>query len=186
MLAEGRCWLVEASHHDDSSGEALGRDNDRLEQVPAPIRPVVPPGWGPFPMEWARTAAAISASLVGEERPHTWRRSHNQRDSSVRDQNICSIHWSMTDRPRLAQREPRSLQPEQLGQLPVCTSADPWRVYAWVLWEDGVEELVQALAFAWTRRAVRVRFGAPPHQHEVWVWAGAVERAEQPRAQASR
>jgi len=83
----------------------------------------------------------------------------------------------MTDRPRLAQREPRSLQPEQLGQLPVCTSADPWRVYAWVLWEDGVEELVQAHAFAWTKRAVRVRFGAPPHQHEVWVWAGAVERA---------
>jgi hypothetical protein len=42
---------------------------------------------------------------------------------------------------------------------------------------DGVEELVQAHAIAWTKRAVRVRFGAPPHQHEVWVWAGAVERA---------
>jgi len=48
---------------------------------------------------------------------------------------------------------------------------------AWILWEDGVEELVQAYAIAWTKRAVRVRFGAPPHQHEVWVWAGAVERA---------
>ena len=35
---------------------------------------------------------------------------------------------------------------------------------------------MQAHAVAWTKRAVRVRFGAPPHQHEVWVWAGAVER----------
>jgi hypothetical protein len=43
--------------------------------------------------------------------------------------------------------------------------------------EDGVDELLQAHAIAWTKRAVRVRFGAPPHQHEVWVWAGAVERA---------
>jgi hypothetical protein len=64
-----------------------------------------------------------------------------------------------------------------MGQLTVCTPAAPARVRAWVLWEDGVEELVDAYATAWTRRAVRVRFGAPPHQHEVWVWAGAVERA---------
>ena len=84
----------------------------------------------------------------------------------------------MTERPRLAQREPRSLQPEQMGQLTVCTPAVPQQVHAWVLWEDGVEELVEAQATAWTRRAVRVRFGAPPRQHEVWVWAGAVERAE--------
>jgi hypothetical protein len=35
---------------------------------------------------------------------------------------------------------------------------------------------VQAHAITWTKRAVRVRFGVPPHQHEVWVWAGAVER----------
>ena len=45
------------------------------------------------------------------------------------------------------------------------------RVHAWILWEDGTEELVQAHAIAWTKRAVRVRFGAPPHQDEVWVWA---------------
>lgn len=30
---------------------------------------------------------------------------------------------------------------------------------------------------AWTKRAVPVSFGAPPHHHEVWVWAEAVERA---------
>ena len=83
----------------------------------------------------------------------------------------------MTELPRIAQREPRSLQPEQLGNLTVCTPAVPLPVNAWILWEDGVEELVQAHAVAWTKRAVRVRFGAPPHQHEVWVWAGAVERA---------
>jgi hypothetical protein len=83
----------------------------------------------------------------------------------------------MTDRPRIALREPRSLAPEQLGTLPVSTSATPQPVHAWVLWEDGVEELVEAHAIGWTRRAVRVRFGAPPRIHEVWVWAGAVERA---------
>ena len=82
----------------------------------------------------------------------------------------------MTERPRTAQREPRSLQPEQMGQLTVSSPAVPQPVYAWILWKDGVEELIQAYAVAWTKRAVRVRFGAPPHLHEVWVWAGAVER----------
>ncbi|MEP7194703.1 MAG: hypothetical protein ABI903_17790 [Actinomycetota bacterium] len=85
----------------------------------------------------------------------------------------------MTERPRLAQRKPRSLLPEQLVQLTVSAPAVPTPVRAWILWEDGAEELVQGHAIAWTRRAVRVRFGAPPRQHEVWVWAGAVERAQQ-------
>jgi hypothetical protein len=83
----------------------------------------------------------------------------------------------MTERPRIALRQPRSLQPEQMGLLTVSAHAVPLMVRAWILWEDGVEELVQAHAIAWTKRAVRVRFGAPPHQHEVWVWAGAVQRA---------
>ena len=46
----------------------------------------------------------------------------------------------MTERARIAQREPRSLQPEQLGQLRVCRPAAPHSVHAWILWEDGVEE----------------------------------------------
>jgi hypothetical protein len=50
----------------------------------------------------------------------------------------------MTERPRLAQREPRSLLPEQMGQLTVSTPAIPQQVQAWVLWEDGVEELEAA------------------------------------------
>jgi hypothetical protein len=31
-----------------------------------------------------------------------------------------------------------------------------------------LEELVHAHAVDWTKRAVRVRFGAPQHHHEVW------------------
>jgi hypothetical protein len=80
------------------------------------------------------------------------------------------------DQRRFAQREPRSLQPEQLGDLSVTSSVTPHKVRAWVVWEDGVEELVDGVAAAWTKRAVQVRFGIPGHMHEVWVWAGAVER----------
>ena len=71
------------------------------------------------------------------------------------------LHWSMTERPRFAQPEPRSLLLEQMGQLNVTTPAVPQRVQAWVLWEDGVEELTQAHAIAWTQRAVWVRLGVP-------------------------
>jgi hypothetical protein len=49
----------------------------------------------------------------------------------------------------------------QMGQMTMSAPAVPQRVEAWILWEDGVEELVQGRAIAWTRRAVRVRFGAP-------------------------
>ena len=83
----------------------------------------------------------------------------------------------MIEQRRFAQREPRSLQPEQLLDLPVTSATAPQKVRAWVLCEDGVEELVDSVATAWTRRAVRVQFGIPGHLHEVWVWAGAVERA---------
>lgn len=82
----------------------------------------------------------------------------------------------VTDRPRQALRQPRTLAPEQLGALAVTTPATPAPVVAWVVWENGVEEFVSGSAIPWTRRAVQVRFGAPPHVHDVWVWAGAVER----------
>ena len=85
----------------------------------------------------------------------------------------------MTDRPRTALRQPRSLTPEQLLDNLVTHPDAPTPVTAWVLWEDGVEEQVTGQAVAWTRRAVRVRFGAPPHLHEVWVWVGAVQRQEE-------
>lgn len=82
----------------------------------------------------------------------------------------------MTDLPRRALRQPRSLTVEQYAVVDVTTASTPAAVRAWVVWEDGVEELVAGMAVAWTRRAVRVRWGAPPHIFETWVWAGAVER----------
>ena len=82
----------------------------------------------------------------------------------------------MIDQRHFAQREPRSLQPEQPGDLPVTSTTTPQKVRVWVVWEDGVEELVDGVAVAWTKRAVRARFGTIGHFHEVWVWAGAVER----------
>jgi hypothetical protein len=115
------------------------------------------------------------ALLRGAHRRCTWLRSW----TDVHDSSRTPVRYPevVTERPRIALRQPRSLQPEQLGQLTVCAPAVPPRVSAWILWEDGVEELVPGQAVAWTKRAVRVRFGAPPHQHEVWVWAGAVQRA---------
>jgi hypothetical protein len=49
-------------------------------------------------------------------------------------------------------------------------------MHARILWKGRRDEVVVAYTIARTKRAVRVRFGAPPHQREVWVWAGAVER----------
>ena len=83
----------------------------------------------------------------------------------------------VTDVPRRAARRPRSLTPEQLTHSSVTSVGEPVRVSAWIVWEDGVEELIVGQAVAWTPRAVQVRFGIPPHQHETWVWAGAVCRA---------
>jgi hypothetical protein len=83
----------------------------------------------------------------------------------------------MTDVPRRAARRPRSLTSEQLTHSSVTAAAEPVRVSAWVVWEDGVEELVVGHAIAWTPRAVQIRFGVPPHQHETWVWSGAVTRS---------
>ena len=71
----------------------------------------------------------------------------------------------LVTRPIVGRRHPR--------RIPAVAP----QVSAWILWEDGVEELVPGHAVAWNTRAVRVRFGAPPQQDEVWVWAGAVERA---------
>jgi hypothetical protein len=66
------------------------------------------------------------------------------------------------DQRRLAQREPRSLQPEQLMDLPATSAIAPLKVRAWIVWEDGVEELVEAVATAWAKRAehqMNVRVG---------------------------
>jgi hypothetical protein len=85
--------------------------------------------------------------------------------------------FRVSEVPRRSVRHPRSLTQEQLTHSSVSTAGEPVRVSAWVVWEDGVEELVRAYAVAWTPRAVQIRFGVPPHQHETWVWAGAVVRS---------
>ena len=77
---------------------------------------------------------------------------------------------------RVQKRQVRSLTTEQLTHSSVNTAPEPVRVSAWVVWEDGVEELVVGHAIAWTPRAVQIRFGVPPNHHETWVWAGAVIR----------
>lgn len=82
----------------------------------------------------------------------------------------------MVDHPRRALAKPRSLAPEQFAAEAITRAAERIPVRAWVLWETGTEELVDAVATAWTSRAVLVAWGAPPHQHEAWVWAGAVTR----------
>jgi len=81
----------------------------------------------------------------------------------------------MTDVPRRALTKPRSLTLEQLTARSTLPT-EPVPVEAWITWEDGVEEQVHGQAIAWTSRAVRVRWGVPPRQHEAWVWAGAVTR----------
>ena len=40
--------------------------------------------------------------------------------------------------------EPLSLTPEQLTYSSVSEASEPVRVTAWIVWEDGVEELVAA------------------------------------------
>jgi hypothetical protein len=80
--------------------------------------------------------------------------------------------------PRRALRQPRSLAREQLASVDAVTPAVPLPVQAWVQWDDGGDELVAGAAVAWTRRAVLVRWGVPPHVCEAWVWTGAVERRE--------
>ena len=82
----------------------------------------------------------------------------------------------VTDLPRRALRQPRSLMPEQYAAAAIIRAPTQITVAAWVVWEDGVEELVEGQAVAWTTRAVRVRWGVPPHLFETWVWAGAVSR----------
>lgn len=48
----------------------------------------------------------------------------------------------VTDVPRRAARRPRSLTPEQLTHSDVTSVDEPVRVSAWIVWEDGVEELL--------------------------------------------
>jgi hypothetical protein len=83
----------------------------------------------------------------------------------------------VTERPRIALRQPRSLQPEQLGQLTACTPAVPHEGERMGRLGGRRRGTRASSGCRLDQESVRVRIGAQPHQDEVWVWAGAVERA---------
>ena len=74
--------------------------------------------------------------------------------------------------------EPLSLsKPElQLDVLPLTKTPIPEQVRAWVRYPLAAIQ-VDALAVAWTPRAVAIRWHGPDDaEHRAWVWASAVER----------
>jgi hypothetical protein len=62
-----------------------------------------------------------------------------------------TLGW-VTQVPRRVNLSPRSLTAEQLAAVPTVPE-EPVPVQAWVIWEDGVEELVRGHAVAGTPRA---------------------------------
>ena len=82
---------------------------------------------------------------------------------------------------RIAQRimasgEPESLTPAelQLDSEPLTRTPVPRPVKVWVRY-GGVPVKVDAVAVAWTGRAVAVKWETPGGEHRAWVWASAVE-----------
>lgn len=73
--------------------------------------------------------------------------------------------------------EPLSLTPAelQLDELPLTRTPRPESVRAWVRYPQA-PLLVDALAVAWTPRAVALKWPGPDAEHRAWVWASAVER----------
>ncbi|GAA4289077.1 hypothetical protein [Georgenia daeguensis] len=70
-----------------------------------------------------------------------------------------------------------TLTPDQYGQ-PVKKADLPVPALAWVRHGDGRHHLVDAVATAWTPRAVQVQYTADDDVSalSVWVWANAVIR----------
>lgn len=74
--------------------------------------------------------------------------------------------------------QPLSLQEIelQLDLLPITKTPKPEAVLAWVRYPSAALQ-VEALAVAWTPRAVAIRWAGPDgDDHRAWVWASAVER----------
>jgi hypothetical protein len=66
----------------------------------------------------------------------------------------------------------------QLHRYPLTRDPRPSKVRVWVRYPDAPLE-VEALAVAWTSRAVAVKWAGPGgEEHRAWVWASAVERAD--------
>ncbi|SEN91602.1 hypothetical protein [Cryobacterium luteum] len=70
---------------------------------------------------------------------------------------------------------PFSLTSAELGGLTATLANEPTHVRAWVRY-PAIAEHVQALALAWTPRAVYVEW-EDGGIHRAWIWAPAVERA---------
>ena len=65
----------------------------------------------------------------------------------------------------------------QLDTLPLTRDPKPATVRAWVRYPSAAVQ-VEALAVAWTPRAIAIRWSGPDGQeHRAWVWASAVERS---------
>jgi hypothetical protein len=74
--------------------------------------------------------------------------------------------------------EPLSLSPVELelDVLPLTRTPVPEEVRAWVRY-PAAAVLVEALAVAWTPRAVAITWPGPDAtKHRAWVWASAVHR----------
>lgn len=74
--------------------------------------------------------------------------------------------------------EPLSLSPVelQLDVMPLTRTPVPEQVRAWVRY-PAAAVLIDALAVAWTPRAVAIKWPGPDAtEHRAWVWASAVDR----------
>ncbi|GAA4288930.1 hypothetical protein [Georgenia daeguensis] len=82
----------------------------------------------------------------------------------------------MTLKPLPDNEAAHTLTPDQYGR-PVKKADIPVPALAWVRNGDGPHRLVDAVATAWTPRAVQVQYASPHgHGYSVWVWANAVIR----------
>lgn len=56
-------------------------------------------------------------------------------------------------------------------------------IEAWVPFTDGIHRRIRGFAVGWTRQAVKIAWrtgGEEPVEHQAWVWAPAVSRAQLP------
>lgn len=63
----------------------------------------------------------------------------------------------------------------ELDEQPLTRTPRPHAVTAWVRYPEAPLK-VEALAVAWTPRAVAIKWRGPDAEHRAWVWASAVER----------
>lgn len=65
----------------------------------------------------------------------------------------------------------------ELDRLPMTKDPKPRPVLAWVRFGPTAAR-VEAVAVAWTPRAVAISFAVGGREQRAWVWASAVEKVE--------